>query len=163
SLIMIGTTGFNFVALQYLQLDQTVTIFFLAPLLVALLAGPLLHEWVGWHRMVAIVAGFLGVLLVMHPGIGTLHWAMLIALVATLGYALYNMSTRYLAAYDPPEVTQTYTPLAGAIVLMPFALAAWVPPQDITVWLLLASLGFLGGVRPLVAVLSPRHSSRSVD
>ena len=88
---MIVTTGFNFVALQYLQLDQTVTIFFLAPLLVALLAGPLLHEWVGWHRMVAIVAGFLGVLLVMHPGIGTLHWAMLIALVATLGYALYNL------------------------------------------------------------------------
>ena len=84
SVIMIGTTGFDFVALQYLQLDQTVTIFFLAPLLVALLAGPLLHEWVGWHRMVAIVAGFLGVLLVMHPGIGTLHWAMLIALVAHL-------------------------------------------------------------------------------
>src|SRR3990170_5851667 len=60
SLIMIGTAGFNFVALQYLQLDQTVTIFFLAPLLVALLAGPLLNEWVGWHRMVAIIAGFLG-------------------------------------------------------------------------------------------------------
>ena len=91
SVVMIVTTGFNFVALQYLQLDQTVTIFFLTPLLVALLAGPLLHEWVGWHRMVAIVAGFLGVLLVMHPGFGTLHWAMLIALVATLGYALYNL------------------------------------------------------------------------
>src|SRR5215475_15331255 len=136
STIMIVTTGFNFISLRYLQLDQTVTIFFLAPLLVALLAGPLLHEWVGWHRMVAIIAGFLGVLLVMHPGFGTLHWAMLISLVATLGYALYNLSTRYLAAYDPPEVTQTYTPLAGAIVLMPFALAAWVPPQDITLWLL---------------------------
>ena len=94
--------------------------------------------------MVAIVAGFLGVLLVMHPGIGTLHWAMLMALVATFGYALYNLSTRYLAAYDPPEVTQTYTPLAGAIVLMPFALAAWVPPENLTVWLLLASLGWGG-------------------
>ena len=47
SLIMIVTTGFNFISLRYLQLDQTVTIFFLAPLLVALLAGPLLHEWVG--------------------------------------------------------------------------------------------------------------------
>ena len=64
--------------------------------------------------MVAIVAGFLGVLLVMHPGYRHLHWAMLFALVATLGYALYNLATRYLAAYDPPEVTQTYTPLAGA-------------------------------------------------
>ena len=62
SLIMIVTTGFNFISLRYLQLDQTVTIFFLAPLLVALLAGPLLHEWVGWHRKVAILAGSSGML-----------------------------------------------------------------------------------------------------
>ena len=157
SVIMIGTTGFNFVALQYLQLDQTVTIFFLAPLLVALLAGPLLHEWVGWHRMVAIVAGFLGVLLVMHPGIGTLHWAMLIALVATFGYALYNLSTRYLAAYDPPEVTQTYTPLAGAIVLMPFALAVWATAgkPDGVAAPCLARL--LGRARALAAHPRPPH------
>jgi drug/metabolite transporter (DMT)-like permease len=161
SVIMIGTTGFNFIALQYLQLDQTVTIFFLAPLLVALLAGPLLNEWVGWHRMVAIVAGFLGVLLVMHPGIGTLHWAMLIALVATIGYALYNLSTRYLAAYDPPEVTQTYTPLAGAIVLMPFALAGWAAPQDLTAWLLLASLGLWGGLGHWLLILARRVAPAS--
>ena len=57
SALMVVTTGFNFVALRYLQLDQTVTIFFLTPLLVAALAGPLLGEWVGWHRMLAIVAG----------------------------------------------------------------------------------------------------------
>jgi drug/metabolite transporter (DMT)-like permease len=161
SVIMIVTTGFNFVALQYLQLDQTVTIFFLAPLLVALLAGPLLNEWVGWHRMVAIVAGFLGVLLVMHPGIGTLHWAMLIALVATLGYALYNLSTRYLASFDPPEVTQTYTPLAGAIVLMPFALAGWKQPGDLSVWLLLASLGFWGGLGHWLLILAHRIAPAS--
>jgi drug/metabolite transporter (DMT)-like permease len=161
SMIMIGTTGFNFIALQYLQLDQTVTIFFLAPLLVALLAGPLLNEWVGWHRMVAIVAGFFGVLLVMHPGIGTMHWAMLMALVATLGYALYNLSTRYLAAFDPPEVTQTYTPLAGAILLVPFALAAWKQPQDLTAWLLLASLGFSGGLGHWFLILAHRHAPAS--
>ena len=101
SSLMIVTTGFNFVALRYLQLDQTVTIFFLTPLVVAALAGPLLDEWIGWHRMVAVVAGLLGVLIVMHPGFGTLHWAMLLALVATFGYALYNLATRYLAAFDP--------------------------------------------------------------
>jgi drug/metabolite transporter (DMT)-like permease len=60
SAVIIVTTGLNFVSLIYLQLDQTITIFFLAPLLIALLAGPLLREWVGWHRMVAIIAGFIG-------------------------------------------------------------------------------------------------------
>ena len=68
SALMVVTTGFNFIALRYLQLDQTVTIFFLTPLLVAALAGPLLNEWVGWHRMLAIIAGFFGVLLVMLLG-----------------------------------------------------------------------------------------------
>ena len=161
STIMIVTTGFNFLSLRYLQLDQTVTIFFLAPLQVALLAGPLLHEWVGWHRMMAILAGFLGVLLVMHPGFGTLHWAMLISLVATFGYALYNLSTRYLAAFDPPEVTQTYTPLAGAVVLMPFALSTWQWPQGHGAWMLLASLGFWGGLGHWLLILAHRHAPAS--
>jgi drug/metabolite transporter (DMT)-like permease len=96
--------------------------------------------------MLAIVAGFLGVLLVMHPGFGAVHWAMLLVLVATFGYALYNLATRYLAAFDPPEVTQTFTPLVGFVALAPFALSAWQWPHDIKTSLLLASLGFWGGL-----------------
>jgi drug/metabolite transporter (DMT)-like permease len=156
SVLMVVTTGFNFIALRYLQLDQTVTIFFLTPLLVAALAGPLLHEWVGWHRMLAIIVGFLGVLLVMHPGFGTLRWAMIFVLVATLGYALYNLATRYLAAFDPPEVTQTYSPLAGVALMAPFALVAFEWPQDAAVWVLLASLGFWGGLGHWFLILAHR-------
>jgi drug/metabolite transporter (DMT)-like permease len=162
SALMVVTTGFNFVALRYLQLDQTVTIFFLTPLLVAALARPLLHEWVGWHRVLAIIVGFLGVLVVMHPGLGGLRWAMLLVLVATFGYALYNIATRYLAAFDPPEVTQTYTPLAGAVVMAPFALAAWQWPQDALVWLLFASLGFWGGLGHWLLILAHRHAPAPV-
>lgn len=160
--LMIVTTGFNFVALRYLQLDQTVTIFFLTPLIVAALAGPLLDEWIGWHRMVAVVAGFLGVLLVMHPGFGTLHWAMLLALVATFGYALYNLATRYLAAFDPARVTQTYTPLAGFLVMAPFAFAEWQWPQDLRLWILFASLGFWGGLGHWLLILAHRSAPASV-
>jgi drug/metabolite transporter (DMT)-like permease len=162
AMLMVVTTGFNFLALRYLQLDQTVTIFFLTPLLVAALAGPLLGEWVGWHRMLAIVAGFFGVLVVMHPGIGTVHWAMLLALVATLGYALYNLATRYLAAFDPAEVTQTYTPLAGVLILAPFALGVWQWPQDAGQWLLLASLGFWGGLGHWLLILAHRSAPAPV-
>jgi drug/metabolite transporter (DMT)-like permease len=162
SVLMVVTTGFNFIALRYLQLDQTITIFFLTPLLVAALAGPLLHEWVGWHRMLAIVAGFFGVLLVMHPGIGTVHWAMLLALIATFGYALYNLATRYLAAFDPPSVTQTYTPLAGVLILAPFALGAWDWPEDIGQWALLASLGFWGGLGHWLLILAHRSAPAPV-
>ena len=160
--LMVVTTGFNFLALRYLQLDQTITIFFLTPLLVAALAGPLLGEWVGWHRMLAILVGFFGVLLVMHPGIGSVHWAMLVALIATLGYAVYNIATRYLAAFDPATVTQTYTPLAGAIVLAAPALAAWQWPTDAFETLLLASLGFWGGLGHWFLILAHREAPAPV-
>jgi drug/metabolite transporter (DMT)-like permease len=162
SVLMVVTTGFNFIALRYLQLDQTITIFFLTPLLVAALAGPLLGEWVGWHRVLAIIAGFIGVLLVMHPGIGTVHWAMLLALIATLGYAFYNLATRYLAAFDPAEVTQTYTPLVGVLMLAPFALGAWHWPQSTGQWLLLASLGFWGGLGHWLLILAHRSAPAPV-
>jgi drug/metabolite transporter (DMT)-like permease len=162
SALMVLTTGFNFVALQYLQLDQTVSIFFLTPLVVAALAGPLLGEWVGWHRMLAIVAGFVGVLLVMHPGFGTLHSAMLYALVATFGYAVYNLATRYLAAFDAASVTQTYTPLAGVVIMAPSAIAEWHWPQDASLWILFASLGFWGGLGHWLLILAHRMAPASV-
>jgi len=160
--LMLLTTALNFISLQYLQLDQTVSIFFLAPLLIAVLAGPLLGEWVGWHRVLAIVAGFIGVLVVMHPGIGTLHWAMHLSLVATISYALYNIATRYLAAYDPPEVTQTYTPLVGVLAFAPFALAGWQWPQDMSLWILFATLGLWGGLGHWLLILAHRIAPAGV-
>jgi drug/metabolite transporter (DMT)-like permease len=162
SVLMAVTTGLNFLALRYLQLDQTVTIFFLTPLLVAALAGPLLNEWAGWHRMLAIVAGFVGVLLVVHPGIGTIHWAFLLSLGATLGYAFYNIATRYLASFDPASVTQTYSPLAGVILLAPPALAAWHWPDDSFELILLASLGFWGGLGHWLLILAHRNAPAPV-
>ncbi|MHA1180244.1 MAG: DMT family transporter [Alphaproteobacteria bacterium] len=160
--LMIANTALNFVALKYLQLDQNITIFFITPLLVAALAGPLLGEWVGWHRLVAIVAGFIGVLVVMHPGIGTFQWAMLFTLGATIGYALYNVATRYLAAFDPPSVTQTYTPLVGVAVMTPFGLAAWQSPEEWSVWVLFATLGFWGGLGHWFLILAHRIAPAGV-
>lgn len=156
SCMMIVTTALNFVALKYLQLDQTITIFFLTPLLVAGLAGPLLGEWVGWHRMLAIAAGFVGVLVVMHPGFGEIHWAMLFVLGATFSYALYNIATRYLAAFDPASVTQTYTPLVGVVVMAPFAFSEWFWPDDWRLWVLFATLGFWGGLGHWLLILAHR-------
>lgn len=162
SCLMILTTALNFVALKYLQLDQNITIFFLMPLLVAALAGPLLGEWVGWHRTLAIAAGFIGVLIVMHPGVGEVHWAMFFTLGATLGYALYSIATRYLAAFDSSAVTQTYTPLVGVVIMAPFGFLEWQSPQDWWVWLLFASLGFWGGLGHWLLILAHRHAQAGV-
>lgn len=162
SLFMLGATIFNFAAVKYLQLDQTVTIFFLTPLMVAALAGPLLGEWVGWRRLMAILSGFFGVLLVTRPGFGGIHWAVGFSFCATLSYALYNISTRYLASHDPTEVTLFYSPLAGLLLTMPFALMDWVWPSDLFTWLLLFSLGLLGGAGHWLLILAHRSAPAPV-
>jgi len=146
SLLMVTTTACNFLALGYLRLDQTVSVAFLAPLIVALLAGPFLGEWVGWRRLVAIFAGFLGVLIVVHPGIGGLHPAFAVAFAGMLASAFFMLLTRFLAAHDAPLVMLFYSILLGTFALAPFALWQWVWPATIGQWLLLLGLGAFGGM-----------------
>lgn len=129
SLLMLGSTVCNFIALKHLRLDQTQTIYFLTPFMVALLAGPYLGEWVGWRRMLAIFVGFAGMLIVVRPGYGTVEPALVFAFISMLCYAVFLLLTRYLSDYDPPEVTLFYSLIAGAILLTPFAIADWVWPS----------------------------------
>jgi drug/metabolite transporter (DMT)-like permease len=154
SVFLIGATAFNFLALQHLQLDQTATIFFLSPFIVAALAGPMLGEWIGWHRILAICAGFTGVLFVTRPGFGNIHWAVSFSLIATLSYALYILWTRYLARFDSARTTLVYTPLAGAVLVAPFAFASWQMPEGIWVWSVLLSLGLFGGLGHWLLILA---------
>lgn len=146
SVLMVGTTAFNFLALQHLRLDQTITIVFLAPLVVAVLAGPLLNEWIGSRRLVAVLVGFAGVLVAVRPGFGAVPPAVLYAFAAMLVYALFMLLTRYMAHVDPPLVTLFYSMFVGTFAAAPFALADWHTPPDVFSLVLLCCLGILGGV-----------------
>jgi drug/metabolite transporter (DMT)-like permease len=158
SVFLIGATAFNFLALQYLQLDQTATIFFLSPFVVAALAGPMLDEWIGWHRLLAICIGFVGVLFVTRPGFGGIHWAVSFSLLAALSYALYILWTRYLALTDDARTTLVYTPLAGAIFVAPFALMNWDMPKSVWVWLVLVCTGLFGGFGHWLLILAHQRA-----
>jgi len=161
SLLLVSTTACNFYALQTLRLDQTVTITFLAPLVVAALAGPLLGEWIGWRRGVAIAVGFLGVVVALHPGHTPLSLAVVASLGGMLAYALFMLLTRYLSAFDRPEVTLFYSLLLGTIAGAPMALSAWVPPPDAATWWMLAALGALGGMGHWLFILAYRLAPAS--
>ena len=162
SVLMALTTVFNFLALEHLRLDQTVTVFFLAPLVIALLAGPFLGEWVGWRRLVAILVGFLGILIVVRPGIAGLHPAFAYAFGAMFAYALFMLMTRHLAAYDTPLAMLFYSILLGTIVLAPFAIWEWVWPASVKEWLLLLGLGLLGGIGHYLFIHANRLAPASI-
>ena len=158
TLSMVGATAFNFLALLYLQLDQTITIFFLSPLLVAALAGPILGEWLTSKQILAVCFGFIGVLIVTRPGLGGIHWAVIYALLATLAVSIYNVLTRYTSRYDDNRTNQIYSPLGGAIALAPFALFVWQTPESVAVWALLLSMGISGGLGHWLLITAHRHA-----
>ncbi len=146
SLMLLLSTAFNFLALQHLQLAETISITFVTPLLIALLAGPLLGEWVGPRRLIAIGVGFAGVLVVMRPGLGGLHPAVLYVLAGVVAYACYNLLTRLLAAHDSSETTMVYSGLVGAVV-MSFAVPfVWTTPEGALSWTLILVMGVAGSV-----------------
>ena len=99
SVLLLGSTMFNFMAFRYLQLDEALAILFSTPFLVAILAGPMLGEWVGWRRWTAIMVGFVGVLVVVRPGMGGLQWAALLSLGSAFCYAGYSITTRMLSTH----------------------------------------------------------------
>jgi len=145
SALMAATTLLNFLAVKYLRLDQTLSITFLTPLVVAALAVPLLGEHVGWHRMMAITVGFIGILIVVRPGFTALHPAFGFAFGSMVAYSIMMIVTRKLSHFDPPLVTLLYGAVVGSIAAAPFALTEWTWSSSVQVWVLLMLLGALGG------------------
>ena len=162
AVLFVLMTGINFWALQYLQLAITSSIFFLVPILTALVAAPMLGEKIDAGRWVAIAAGFAGVLVIVRPGSADFHPAMLLSLVNAVLYAMFNLMTRRLAAYDSPETIQ-YLPAVGAAVLLaPFALAAWQSPGGWLEWTLACLMGAMGGVGHYLLALAHRYAPATV-
>ncbi|MGH1417379.1 MAG: DMT family transporter [Hyphomicrobiaceae bacterium] len=162
SVLMAVTTAFNFLALKYLRLDQTITIFFLSSLLVPLVAGPVLGEWIGWRRLVAIIIGFVGILVVVRPGFGDVHPAVIYSFAAVAAYVAFILLTRQIAGNDPPFVTLHYSLIVGTLVGAPIALSVWQPPGDMFTWFLLGMMGVFGGVGHYLLIVAHRLAPASI-
>jgi len=160
-LMFVAMTGMNFWALQYLQLTVTASIFFLAPILVALASAPLLGEKLDARRWAAILIGFGGVLVIVRPGSESFHPAMLLSMVNAVLYAVFNMMTRKLAAYDPPETIQFLPAVVACVVLAPFALSTWQSPPGWFEWLLLCLMGVFGGTGHYLLAMAHRYAPAS--
>jgi len=160
-LMFCAMTGINFWALQYLQLTVTGSIFFTVPILIALMSAPLLGERMDARRWAAILIGFAGVLVIVRPGSDAFHPAMLLSMVNAVLYAAFNLMTRKLAAYDPPETIQFLPAVVASVVLAPFALAAWESPQGWFEWLLLCLMGVFGGTGHYLLAVAHRYAPAS--
>jgi drug/metabolite transporter (DMT)-like permease len=155
-------TGLNFWALQYLQLAETGAIQFSVPIIVALIAAPLLGERMDMARWMAIAVGFIGVLVIVRPGTQGFHPALLLCIVNAVLYALFNLMTRQLAAHDSPETTQFFSSVGATLAITPFALAAWQAPPGALQWTILVLIGISGGLGHYLLALAHRYAPASV-
>lgn len=161
-LFFVSTTIFNFLAFRYLQLDEALAIMFSTPFLVAIAAGPLLGEWVGWRRWTAIAVGFLGVLVVIRPGVGGgMQWAALLSVAAAIFYAAYGISTRMVSRTDPSETTLFYGNFVGMAVMLPILPFVWTTPS-LTDLAMLVAVGALGSAGHYLLIAGHRRAPASV-
>jgi drug/metabolite transporter (DMT)-like permease len=109
--IMIVITAF-----AHAGLAHSTAVLAATPILVTLLSIPLLGERVGWRRWSAIIAGLVGVLLILKPDAsGFLDPWLLLPLVCCVMYAIYLIATRLVSRTDAPATSFFYTGVAGAV------------------------------------------------
>lgn len=114
-------------AFTLLGLIESSAIFICYPLLVAALSGPILGERVGWRRWSAIGVGFVGVLILLKPGIGVFSPYAVIPLASALMFAVYSLLTRYAARRDSTATSFFYTGAAGAVAMTLVGVWFWEP------------------------------------
>ncbi len=156
-------------ALAHVPLADAVAVTFVAPFLVTILGAAALRETVGIRRWAAVLAGFIGTLVVIRPGEGVFHPAIFLVILAASAFALRQILSRHLGNGDRTETTVTYTALTSVLCLalpLPFF---WQTPTESTQFLLMAAMAILAAtgefliIRALeiafAVVLAPAHYS----
>ena len=136
----------SFSSLLTLQLVEFVAIFFAAPIWVTLLARLVLKESLDWMRIVAVVIGFGGVIIISRPGMGVLGIGHVMAFAATLAYGVFIIATRLLTATESHESLFVMPPLVAIVLGLPaLPFVGSLPPDGLYLAILL-SLGAFGAI-----------------
>jgi drug/metabolite transporter (DMT)-like permease len=130
-------------ALTYLGLVETLAIFICYPLMVAALSGPVLGEQVGWRRWAAIAVGFIGVLIILQPGIGVFDVVAILPLISSIMFALYALLTRYAARLDSTATSFFWTGTVGSLFMTCVGVWFW-EPMILSDWVWMAALCVTG-------------------
>lgn len=98
--LLVVSTFLFLTGLQYLPLADAASLTFAGPLFVVALAPWLLAETIGWHRRIGVLCGFVGVLVILRPGVEAFRWAAMLPLSVALVEALRDMLARRLVAQE---------------------------------------------------------------
>ncbi len=106
-------------------LIESHAVFAVCPLLVAAMSGPILGERLGWGGWAAIVAGMIGVIVILQPGTGVFSLAALLPLAAASMFALYSVLTRMASRKDTSFTSLFWSGAIGAVLMTLVGLPRW--------------------------------------
>ncbi|MCG7602221.1 DMT family transporter [Halomonas sp. McH1-25] len=159
--MLLAASTFAYTALAQLPLLQVHVVNFTSPLLVTVLAVPLLGEKLDIKRGIAVLLGFSGVIV----AIGPTDWRSDPVLLYPFGmafcFALYQLSTRRFGRSDAPLTSLFYAGLAGALIsslVVPFF---WTPIATQDLWLFLG-IGLLGAASQFGLIQAMRFAPASL-
>lgn len=147
-----GSAACFIYAVAYVPLADAVAVTFVAPFIVTVFGALLLKEQVGIRRWLAVVAGFIGMLIVIRPGMGVFNPAILLVVVAAIFFAIRQLLSRWLSGIDPVITTVAYTSIVAFCIsglAMPFV---WVTPQGGKMFALILGLTIFAGIGEILII-----------
>ncbi len=161
SLFLLAAWLCYFNAAKHLPLADLTTLYFAAPIAAILLAIPILGEKVPLTSWIAVITGFIGVVIASNPtGIST-GWPVYLALVAAVCWAIATTLLRTTSQNASSMVQMAMTNVFFLALTAPMALASWTMPGGASQILLLA-VGVIGGLGQLSYFEALRRAPISV-
>jgi drug/metabolite transporter (DMT)-like permease len=146
SALLYGSNLAYFFAITFMPLADAAAVNQTAPLIVAVLAWPMLRERTTLPMALAAIGGFVGVLIIIRPGTAVFHAASLAVLFSALCYAMYQILTRKVAPFDSAATSTVYSSMVGAFVMLLVMPFVWKTPQTARDVLFFCSMGVLGAL-----------------
>ena len=159
-LLLLTSSVFFFYSISIISLAKALTIAFICPLMVTALSPYFLKERVGPRRWTAVIIGFIGVLIVIRPGIVEFNWASFAALGTGFCYALYLIVTRKLKNTDNGLLTLLITSTVGTLILSLYLPFIWVKPT-FSEYLFAINMGLIAALAHGMIIFSYNYSDAS--
>lgn len=146
-----GSASLFIFAITYVPLADAVAVSFVAPFMVTLMGALILREPVGIRRWAAVLLGFVGTLIVLRPGMGAIHPAAALVVLAAFLFAVRQIISRALSDTDRTGTTIVYTAIVGSAILTIPMLFVWKSPTPQEI-LLLVGIAVLAGVAEVFVI-----------
>ena len=129
SIINVPMMILGFAALMYIPLEQIKAIGFLSPIIVVILSVIILKEKIFLIRILALIIGFIGVIIILRPGIIEINIGAYMVLISGLMWSTVIIITKFMSKEDSPMTILTYQYTFVSLFTFPLALIFWTNPS----------------------------------